>query len=197
MTPENHLPQALDFISYVDQLKSVIRQNALWDDSRPENTAEHSWHAALSALLLAPYANQPVDVDKVVRMLLIHDLIEIEAGDTFVYDEVGLAKQEAAELKAAAEVFGRMPEEQGPALRALWDEFEARTTPEAKFAKAVDRFMPLYSNYCNGGHSWLAHDVTKAQVVQICAIIEEGSAQLWERAEDMLTESVKKGWLKA
>lgn len=196
MTANNPLQQTLDFIGYIDQLKNVIRRNALWDGSRPENTAEHSWHAALSAQLLAPYANQPIDVDRVTRMLLIHDLIEIEAGDTFVYDAEGMENQEAAELKAAQIVFGSLPEEQGKPLRALWDEFEERSTPDAKFAKAIDRFMPLYSNYCNGGYSWLAHDVTKAQVVNICIIIQDGSSILWEMAEEMLSESVKKGWLK-
>ncbi|MBG0771367.1 MAG: HD domain-containing protein [Anaerolineaceae bacterium] len=196
MTAENPFHQTLDFIGYLDQLKSVIRQNGLWDGSRPENTAEHSWHAALSALLLAPYANEPIDVDKVTRMLLIHDLIEIEAGDTFVYDAQGLEMQEAAELKAADIVFGRLPEAQGAALRALWDEFEERSTPEAKFSKAIDRFMPLYSNYCNGGYSWRAHDVTQAQVVNICAKIQDGSSALWALSEEMLAESVQKGWLK-
>lgn len=196
MTAENPFHQTLDFIGYLDQLKNVIRQNGLWDGSRPENTAEHSWHAALSALLLAPYANEPIDVDKVTRMLLIHDLIEIEAGDTFVYDAKGLEKQEEAELQAAEIVFGRLPEAQGAALRALWDEFEERSTPEAKFAKAIDRFMPLYSNYCNGGYSWRAHDVTHGQVVEICAKIQDGSSALWAFSEDILTESVQKGWLK-
>jgi len=195
MTTNTPLSQTLDFIGYIDQLKTVIRQNGLWDGSRPENTAEHSWHAALSAQLLSPYANQPIDVDKVTRMLLIHDLIEIEAGDTFVYDSAGLAAQEEAELKAAEIVFGQLPEEQGTALRALWDEFEERATPEAKFAKAVDRFMPLYSNYCNGGYSWQAHYVTKEQVVEICSKIQEGSSQLWAIAECMLADSVEKGWL--
>lgn len=192
---DNPLAQTLGFIGYSDRLKQVIRRNGLWDGSRPENTAEHSWHAALSAQLLAPYANQPIDVDKVTRMLLIHDLIEIEAGDTFVYDAKGLAAQEDAELKAAEVVFGHLPQEQGQALRALWNEFEERSTQEAKFAKAIDRFLPLYSNYANGGYSWRAHLVTKGQVVEICAIIQDGSRQLWAVAEQMLEESVQKGWL--
>lgn len=195
MTRNSPLDQSLNFISYIDQLKTVTRQNGLWDGSRPENTAEHSWHAALSSQLLAPFANQMIDVDKVTRMLLIHDLIEIEAGDTFVYDPEGLAAQENAELKAAEFVFGQLPEEQRKAMRALWNEFEERESPEAKFAKAVDRFMPLYSNFCNGGYSWQAHQVTKGQVVEICAIIQDGSRQLWAVAEKMLSESVEKGWL--
>lgn len=195
MPSDKSLSQTLNFISYSDRLKQVIRRNGLWDGSRPENTAEHSWHAALSAQLLAPYANQLIDVDKVTRMLLIHDLIEIEAGDTFVYDAEGLAAQEEAELKAAEVVFGHLPPEQGQALRVLWDEFEERSTPEAKFAKAIDRFMPLYSNYVNGGYSWQTSQVTKGQVVEICAIIQDGSSQLWAVAEQMLEESVQKGWL--
>ncbi|MDY6873964.1 MAG: HD domain-containing protein [Chloroflexota bacterium] len=193
---ENTLSQATDFIAYVDQLKGVIRQNGLFDDSRSENTAEHSWHAALSAIVLSPYANEPVDIDRVTRMLLIHDLIEIEAGDTFVYDGEGLAAQETAELKAAEIVFGRLPQPLGRELRTLWDEFEARQTADAKFAKAVDRFMPLFSNIRNGGSSWLPHGITKAQVIEICHIIQDGSETLWALSEDMLDDAEARGWLR-
>jgi putative hydrolase of HD superfamily len=193
---DSALSQATDFIAYIDQLKGVVRQNGLFDGTRPENTAEHSWHAALSAIVLAPYANEPVDIDRVTRMLLIHDLIEIEAGDTFVYDAEGLAAQEAAELKAAELVFGRLPQPLDRELRALWDEFEAHQTPDAKFAKAVDRFMPLFSNIHNGGVSWLPHGITKAQVIEICHIIQDGSEALWTLSEQMLDEAEAKGWLR-
>ncbi|MCB2209345.1 HD domain-containing protein [bacterium] len=195
-TQENSLSQATEFIAYVDQLKSVIRQNGLIDNSRSENTAEHSWHAALSAIVLAPYANEPIDIDRVTRMLLVHDLIEIEAGDTFVYDGEGLAAQEAEELKAAEIVFSRLPKPLDRELRALWDEFEARQTADAKFAKAVDRFMPLFSNLRNGGSSWVRHGITKAQVIGICHIIEDGSEALWAMSEALLDEAEAKGWLR-
>jgi putative hydrolases of HD superfamily len=164
------------FIAYIDGLKKVIRVNKLFDGSREENTAEHSWHAALSALIFAPYANEPVDIDKVIRMLLIHDLIEIEAGDTFAYDRPDvLAQQEQIESDAAQVVFGKMRVPFGEEMRALWEEFEARVTPEAKFAKAIDRFMPIYSNIHNGGEIWLKHGVSLHQVRQNIAIVREGS----------------------
>lgn len=188
--------KTIEFIGYIDKLKSVIRQNGLHDDSRAENTAEHSWHAALSAVLLAPYANFPIDTDKVSQMLLIHDLIEIEAGDTFVYNNEALTLQEQAEQEAAQVVFGQLPAAQGKELKALWEEFEARQTPEAKFAKAIDRFLPLYSNFHNKGYSWRIHEVSQSQVRHICHIIEDGSAILWDLTEKMIDDAVEKGFLK-
>lgn len=194
--PENQpLQEISDFISYIDQLKTVIRKNGLHDASREENSAEHSWHAALSALLLAPYADQPVDVNKVVKMLLIHDLVEIEAGDTFVYDKQEVAKQVNTENDAAALIFNRLPDEQGKILRNLWDEFETRETPEAKFAKSIDRFLPLYSNIINRGYSWLPYKVTQTHVREINSIIKDGETGLWELVEDMLDEAVQEGYL--
>lgn len=195
MSNNTNFNNTIDFISYIDQLKSVIRRNGLHDGSRAENTAEHSWHAAISAQVLAPFANEPVDVDKVSRMLLIHDLVEIEAGDTFIYDEESAALQEDAELKAAEEVFGQLPEEQGQALKALWEEFEARETPEAKFAKAIDRFMPLFSHAKNTGYSWMPHKISRQQVVDRCWIIQEGSQRLWDLTEELLDEGVRNGTL--
>ena len=195
MSDKTNFDNTIDFISYIDQLKSVIRRNGLHDGSRAENTAEHSWHAALSAQVLAPFANEPVDVDKVSRMLLIHDLVEIEAGDTFIYDEESAALQEIAELKAAEEVFGRLPAEQGQTMKALWEEFEARKTPEAKFAKAIDRFMPLFSNAKNTGYSWMPHKISRQQVVDRCRIIQEGSEKLWELTEKLLDDGVQNGTL--
>ena len=195
MSKDTDFQNTIDFIAYIDQLKSVIRRNGLYDGSRAENTAEHSWHAALSAQVLAPFANERVNVDKVSRMLLIHDLVEIEAGDTFIYDEESAALQEVAEWKAAEEVFGRLPAEQGQALKALWEEFEARETPEARFAKAIDRFMPLFSNAKNTGFSWMPYKISRQQVVDRCRIIQEGSEKLWELTEKLLDEGVKNGSL--
>ncbi|HAF48830.1 MAG TPA: phosphohydrolase [Anaerolineaceae bacterium] len=195
MEENNPFLNIIDFIGYIDQLKHVTRKNALHDRSREENTAEHSWHAALSALLLAPYADQPVDVNKVVKMLLIHDLVEIEAGDTFVYDSEEVAKQEPSEAEAADIILSKLPEQQGEMLQNLWDEFEARVTPEAKFAKAIDRFLPLYSNIVNHGYSWLPYDVTHSHVREIGSIIKDGSTGLWELVEDMLDEAVQDGYL--
>ncbi len=187
----------IDFIIYADQLKGVIRRNALNNGSRRENTAEHAWHVALSALLLAPYANTPIDACKVIQMLLIHDLIEIEAGDTFVYDQEAVAAQAEQEEKAAQYIFAKLPSEQGAALQSLWEEFEARQTPEAKFAKAMDRFLPLLSNAQNGGFSWTPDGISQQQVRMICSIIEEGSEQLWLTTEDIINQAVRQGILKS
>lgn len=195
MKENSNLAEITHFISYIDQLKNVIRKNGLHDGSREENTAEHSWHAALSAQLLASYANFPVDVAKVTQMLLIHDLIEIEAGDTFVYDPDAMAEQESAEIKAADHVFGLLPNEQEEKFRSLWDEFEARKTHEAKFAKAIDRFLPIFSNIQNGGFSWLPHRVSQAQVRELVSIIYDGSTQLGKQVDTMLDEAVKQGAL--
>lgn len=183
-------------MAYIDRLKNVIRVNGLFDGSREENTAEHSWHAALTALILAPYADEPVDVDRVIRMLLVHDLIEIEAGDTFAYaDPEVLAQQEALEIEAAEVVFGQVSSPLNEELRALWDEFEARISPEAKFAKAIDRFMPLFSNIQNGGEIWKQRGVKLAQVRQNIAIIREGSTRLADIAENLAVDAARQGIL--
>jgi len=188
---------ALMFIAYIDRLKSVIRVNGLFDGSREENTAEHSWHAALSALVLEPYADEIVNIDQVIRMLLIHDLVEIEAGDTYAYDDPAiLAHQEQIEIEAAEVVFNQVNPPLDQELRTLWDEFEARMTPEAKFAKAIDRFMPIYSNIQNGGGFWQERGVTLQQVREKIAIIREGSTQLAVIAEAMVAEAAQKGILK-
>lgn len=190
------LQQDLAFVAYIDRLKNVIRVNGLFDGSREENTAEHSWHAALTALILAPYADEPVDVDRVIRMLLVHDLIEIEAGDTFAYaDPEVLAQQEALEIEAAEVVFGQVSSPLNEELRALWDEFEARISPEAKFAKAIDRFMPLFSNIQNGGEIWKQRGVKLAQVRQNIAIIREGSTRLADIAENLAVDAARQGIL--
>jgi len=193
--PQNqeHLSQTVDFIGYIDRLKSVTRMNGLHDASRQENTAEHSWHAALSAVLLAPYANFPVDIDRVVKMLLIHDLIEIEAGDTFMYDLEEIAKQKAAEAQAAQVIFHCLPADQAETFKTLWEEFEARCTPDAKFAKAIDRFLPIYSNLINGGFSWKPHDISLTQVREQAETIKEGATKLWEWIDQPLTKAVEAG----
>lgn len=196
--PNNSLIEKIDFIAYIDRLKNVIRVNGLFDGSREENTAEHSWHAAMSALVLAPYANETVDIDRVIRMLLIHDLIEIEAGDTFAYDDPDvLARQEQFEIEAAEIVFNQIGSTIGEELRTLWDEFEARISPDAKFAKAIDRFLPIYSNIHNGGAIWQERGVRLQQVLENIAIIREGSTQLADIAEEMVVNAGQKGILAA
>jgi putative hydrolase of HD superfamily len=191
ISEQESLSTTIAFIGYIDQLKSVIRMNALHDGSREENTAEHSWHAALSALLLAPYANEPVNINRVVRMLLIHDLVEIEAGDTFVYNAKQMAAQAAAESQAAKVIFERLPTDQGEMYQSLWEEFEARETPEAKFAKAIDRFLPIFSNLVNGGFSWRLHGISQSQVRALAEIIRDGSIKLYEWVDLALKQAVE------
>jgi len=193
----SRLEKQLALIMELDQLKSVLRRTrVLSADKRRENSAEHSWHVALMALLLEEHANEPVDISKVVKMLLLHDIVEIDAGDTFVYDTLALQEQEEKELAAAERLFGMLPEEQGTELKAIWLEFERAGTAEARFAKALDRIIPMLMNYHNNGQSWLEHGVAKQQVVNINQRIEQGSAVLWEKALQVINEAVEKGWLK-
>lgn len=195
MTELTHLPDELQFIAYIDKLKSVERKNALFDGSRDENVAEHSWHAALSALLLKDYPDEPVDINLVIRMLLVHDLVEIEAGDAFIYDPEELAQQEEAEREAAEIVFSKLPPDQVQLFKDLWDEFESRQTPESRFAKAIDRFMPIYSNIGNGGFLWRTFGITRAQIRVNIAIIREGSSRLADLADRMVDQAVEEGRL--
>jgi putative hydrolase of HD superfamily len=193
----SRLEKQLALVMELDQLKSVLRRTrVLSADKRRENSAEHSWHVALMALLLEEHANEPVDISKVVKMLLLHDIVEIDAGDTFVYDTLALQEQEEKELAAAERLFGMLPEEQGTELKAIWLEFERAGTAEARFAKALDRIIPMLMNYHNNGQSWLEHGVAKQQVVNINQRIEQGSAVLWEKALQVINEAVEKGWLK-
>lgn len=191
----NYLNKQLEFIKEADKLKTVIRRNYLLDGSRFENTAEHSWHAALTAFILKDQANHPVIIDKVIRMLLFHDVIEIKAGDTCMFypeDEIGQHEREEA---AADELFGMLPSDQGEELRNLWLEFEERETPEAKFAKAIDRFMPMLANYESGGKAWKDEHVSAARLREINAIIKDGCVSLWELTQEMIDGGLKNGSL--
>jgi putative hydrolase of HD superfamily len=192
----DRLTQQLEFIAEIDRLKHILRQTWLLDGSRRENDAEHSWHIAVMALMLAEHSEAPVDVARVVKMLLIHDVVEIDAGDTFIYDEAGHADKDEREQRAAERIFGLLPPDQAADLRAAWDEFEARQTPEARYAAAVDRLQPLMHNYRTQGKAWRAHGVTADKVVamnqpRIAAV----SPALWREAERMIAESVDKGYL--
>ncbi len=189
------LVRQLAFLLEVDKLKGVLRQTLLLDGSRRENDAEHSWHLAVMALLLVEHANEPVDLTRVVRMLLVHDMVEIDAGDTYVYDvEAGRDKAER-ETRAAERLFALPPPDQGADLRALWDEFEARATPEARFASALDRLQPLLHNHRTGGASWKAHGVTRSQVLARNAAMAEGAPALWACAQALVEDAVAQGFL--
>lgn len=193
-------PQALRrqarFLREADQLKGVVRQSSILDGSRKENSAEHSWHLALMALVLRDYAPPGTDLNRVSAMLLIHDLVEIDAGDLFVYaDAAAQARQEAAEHAAADRLFALLPAGQGPELRALWDEFEERRTPEARFARALDRLQPMLANYYLGGGTWQEHGIGAGQVLDKVALIADGSAALGDFARDLVDSAVRQGFL--
>lgn len=193
-------PQALRrqarFLREADQLKGVVRQSSILDGSRKENSAEHSWHLALMALVLRDYAPPGTDLNRVTAMLLIHDLVEIDAGDLFVYaDAAAQARQEAAEHAAADRLFGLLPAGQGPGLRALWDEFEERRTPEARFARALDRLQPMLANYYLGGGTWREHGIGAGQVLDKVTLIADGSAALGDFARDLVDSAVRQGFL--
>jgi putative hydrolase of HD superfamily len=190
------LDSQLRFLLEADKLKTVLRQSTIIDASRKENSAEHSWHLALMALVLRDHSPPGTDLGHVIAMLLLHDLVEIDAGDLFLYAGAeAQARQEVAERAAADRIFALLPASQAEAFRALWDEFEERHTQEAKFARALDRLQPMLANYQTGGGTWLAHRVTADQVLLRVALIEDGSATLGEYARDLIARSVARGFL--
>jgi len=194
MDPDRFEKQ-IGFILEIDKLKTISRRTYLLNADRSENTAEHSWHLAMMAILLAEHANEPVDVSRVVRMVLIHDIVEIDAGDTYYYDPVASLDKSKREQRAAVRLFGMLPSDQGSELRELWEEFEACQTPDARFAAALDRFIPQLHNYHTQGKSWSEHGVTADRVLERNACMAEGSMKLWECAQALLNDAVAKGFL--
>lgn len=191
----DRLQRQLDFICEIDQLKRVTRRTFLMDASRRENSAEHSWHLAMMALLLTEYSNEPVDAERVVRMVLVHDLVEIGAGDTYAYGGAHPEETRAREEQAARELFAMLPAEQGEALMKLWRDFDEERSAEARFARALDRLMPLLHNYFTRGISWREHGVTAEEVRRRMAPMREGSRTLWELAESIIDRAVQEGLL--
>lgn len=190
------LDSQLRFLLEADGLKTVLRQTPIIDRSRPENSAEHSWHLALMALVLGRHAPAGTDLSRVMAMVLLHDLVEIDAGDLFLYaEEAAQARQEVAERAAADRIFALLPPDQAAAFRGLWDEFEERRSPEARFARALDRLQPMLANFQTGGGSWTAHGVTADQVLLRVALIEDGSATLGAYARDLIAAAVDRGFL--
>lgn len=179
---EQRLDQQFDFFREIDKEKFIGRQTYLTDAVRKENDAEHAWHMAIMTILLAEYANEPIDVLKTVTMLLIHDLVEIDAGDTYAYDEEAKKTQAEREQKAADRIFSMLPEDQGQKLRAIWEEFEARETPEAKFARTMDNVQPMMLNAATDGKAWVEHQVALSQTLGRNEKTAEGSKDLWEYA---------------
>jgi putative hydrolases of HD superfamily len=191
------LDSQISFVLEADRLKTVTRQSVIIGESRRENSAEHSWHLALMAVVLAGHAPPGTDLGKVGAMVVLHDLVEIDAGDLFLYsDAAAQARQEEAERAAADRLFAILPPAQAAELRGLWDEFEERRTPEARFARALDRLQPMLLNMQTGGGTWTAHDVTLDQVLAKVHLIEEGSASLGAYAKTMIATAVQRGFLR-
>lgn len=189
------LKRDIHFIIELDKMKSILRQTSLIDGSRKENDAEHSWHISVMAMILHEYSNLPIDLCKVIKMLLVHDLVEIYAGDTFCFDKEGNASKEARELEAADKLFIMLDENKGKELRNLWEEFEEGKSNEAIFAAAMDRMQPIFSNYYNNGGTWKKHNIKKEDVYKRMAPIKEASDELWEFVTNMVEDAVDKGYI--
>nr|WP_295927672.1 HD domain-containing protein [uncultured Dyadobacter sp.] len=190
------LLRQIEFIKEVDKLKYILRKTKLINSDRNENDAEHSWHLALMAVVLSGHANFPVDLLRVIKMLLIHDIVEIDAGDTFIYDTQKSHSNTHEERKAANRIFGLLPEHQANELIDIWEEFEEGKTNEAKFARAMDRLEPLLQNTSNNGGTWNEFDVNYEKVYAKKQVIQQGSDLIWHFAEQLINESVEKGILK-
>ena len=190
---DDRLKEQIDFILEIDKMKEILRQNYLADGSARENDADHSWHLAMMALVLSEYSNEKVDVTRVVPMVMTHDLVEIDAGDTYAYDEAGALTKEKREKAAADRIFGILPKEQGTWMRGLWDEFEACNTPESKFAHVLDNSLPLFLNHAAGGISWKEHKVKRSQIYKRNRITGDGSAKIWEYMQELIQENINKG----
>jgi putative hydrolase of HD superfamily len=191
------LDQQLSFITELDKLKSIIRQTLLIDMSRRENSAEHSWHLATMAVLLEEYAEEPVDLLHTLKMLLVHDVVEIDAGDTFAYDTAGYVDKDDREQRASERIFGLLPDEQGRDLRQLWEEFEARQSAESKYANALDRLQPLLHNARTEGGTWRIHNVTKDKVIKRMEPIRIAMPRIYPVVEEVIEEACAAGWIKA
>lgn len=208
------MKKQLEFLLTLDKLKNVYRQTYILCDDLPqgskefddnfkekkplprrENDAEHSFSLAIAAAVLAEYSNEPVEVAKVMKMVLVHDAVEIYAGDTYCYDDEGAKTKEVREKAAAEKIFGTLPEEQAAEYRALWDEFERNDTPEARFSNAMDRIQPLLLNYSREGYSWKEHGVNSSQVKKRFDKVKDGSAELGRMVDDLLDKAIENGFL--
>lgn len=195
-TDNERLKKQMEFVLELDKLKHVMRQSYVADGSRRENDTEHSWHLALMAMLLSEYANEKVDMLHVIKMVLIHDAVEIDAGDTYAYDAAGNATKRQREVAAADRIFNILPEDQAEEMRNLWEEFEACDTPESKFANALDRVQPLMLNDITGGRAWREHDVAVSQVMERNKKTREGSEELWEYVKAIIEKNEELGNLR-
>ena len=193
---ETRFKKQMDFLIEIDKVKEIYRRTYLMSKSRRENDSEHSWHISLMAVVLYEYANdRDIDLPKVVKMLLIHDLVEIDAGDTFAYDEEGHKDKAERESAAALRVYHLLPDDQASEFLALWKEFESRETGEAKFANALDRFQPILHNYLTEGATWKEHGIKKNQVIVRNKPVQDGSSVIWDYIRTLIDDAVQKGYL--
>ena len=192
----DRLEKQLAFLLEIDRQKEIIRQTYLADGSRRESDAEHAWHLAVMCMLLSEYANDAIDVARTMKMLLVHDLVEIDAGDTYAYDVKGNETKGAREQKAADRIFGMLPEDQGAELRGLWDEIEAMETPEAKLANALDKIQPVLLTDQAQGKSWREHQVRMSQIMERNARTHEGSEVLWDYIRNVLEKNADAGFIR-
>lgn len=190
---KDRLLKDIAFIVELDKMKSILRQTSLIEEDRREDDAQHSWHISVMTMVLNEYANEEIDDKKVIKMLLIHDLVELYAGDTFCYDEKGNEDKRERELLAADKIFGMLKEEKALEFRALWDEFEDMETPEALFAASMDRLQPMLSNYYNGGGTWKKFGVNKEAIYKRIAPVKQSSDKLWEFVEHMIEDAYSRG----
>ena len=195
MNTQSRLDQQLDFLLEIDKLKKISRRNLLADGSRTENTAEHSWHIAILSAVLQEYSNDSVNLQHVSLMLLIHDIVEIDAGDTYAYDSVGYEDKEEREHQAAERIFSLLPNDQYERFKSLWLEFEEMKTPESCFANAADRLMPLLHNYYSGGAIWVDNKICKSQIMNRIAPMKNGSEVLWKAACQIVEKAVNDGFV--
>ncbi|MGC9335061.1 MAG: HD domain-containing protein [Anaerolineae bacterium] len=189
------LAQQIRFLVETDKLKAVLRRTFVIGADRYENSAEHSWQLPLAAMILAEYAEAPLELCHVLKMLLVHDIVEIDAGDTYCYDEQGALDKQGREERAAERIFGLLPTDQAAEIHALWTEFEAGATPEARFANAVDRLMPLLHNYYTQGRSWQDHGISSNQVLERNAQVAEASERLGALVRTIVEDAVAQGYL--
>ena len=193
---KERMEKQIDFILEADKEKNIFRQTHLSENGRRENDAEHAWHMAMMVYLLKEYANEEIDVARAMMMALIHDIVEIDAGDTYAYDPKGLETQKAREEQAAERIFGLLPDDQGEELRSLFQEFEASETPEARFVRAMDNFQPLLLNDSNDGRDWREHEIGKTHVMKRHIKTKLGSNIIWERTREIIEKHVRKGNIK-
>jgi putative hydrolase of HD superfamily len=193
---KDRFKQQIEFILEIDKLKHVLRQTILMDKSRKENSAEHSWHIALTVMILSEYAgDEGIDFFRVMKILLVHDLIEIDAGDTYCYDDRGREDQAEREKAAADRIFNILPADQARMFRELWDEFEKRETPESRFANALDRVQPFLHNYFTRGQTWQDNDIKSDQVKARMQPVNDGAPILWKYVSSLIDDAVKQGFL--